>query len=1383
MREWNQKGQAFKKMKFVLKVLVFGILIFTARVIYSQGTGYKYFRYYTQVEYDHSFQNWAITQAENGMIYVANGGGLLEFDGVTWRPFGIPEWATVRSLAIDETGTIYIGGVKKIGFLEPKPDGTFKYVSLVDHLEESEKNFSNVWNTHATKEGIYFQTYKFLFRWDPEEKKMKSWPSSSTFWSAFVCNGDYIVNEKDRGLFKMVGDKRQPMPGSERFKEKKYRVYVMIPYDKNGSREYIVGTKTEGLYLYDEKNVKPFPTEVDEYLKQNQLYRGIRLKSGDIALATLQGGLVVLDSKGSLKRIFNKNYGLKGNIVLSVFEDIRGNLWLGQLSEISKIEYAAPISLFDKRSNLPEAVVSAIKYKNVLYAGTNDGLFYFESPGKFRKVTGISNFCWSLLEIGDSLLAATTSGVFQVEKDSAKRIIENNSYALLSSRFKDLVWCGTSAGLKALVLKNGKWTVMTNNHIVTVNQEIRTILEDEKGNVWLGTMAGKIFKVEFTGNITKPIVSEYNKNHGLPDGEISVTAAAGHIVFLTTKGLYRLGDKKKTIVPDRILGNKYAGGPNGLSIFRLLEDKNKHIWFGSGSRIYHAVPEPDGAYKIHARVFRRLPLTAQVNSIYPAPDGNIVWFASHIGLIRYDLTYKGNYPKDFQTLLRKVILNEKQESERKFFDGNNIQSYKDAKTSFPEFEYKDRNIHFEFATPFFQAENAIEYQSFLEGYDRGWSNWSKETKRNYTNLDAGQYTFHVRARNIYEDEGKEDVFKFTILPPWYQTWWAYLSYLILLLMLIFLIVKWRSRKLELAKQALEITVKERTQEIREKNIQLKEQSKKLQELDKAKSLFFANISHEFRTPLTLIMSPAEQMQSELEDKQQKKRLGVMLRNAQRLLTLINQLLDLAKLDSGKMKLQSSCQYIATYLEEMLVSFQEVAQQKKIDLKFHALKEDILLYFDPPKLEEVMYNLLSNALNFTGEGGSITVSVSIEEKESAKESPGLKSYVKISVQDTGIGVSKEELERVFDRFYQAGSFKEKRHKGTGIGLSLTREIVLLHHGTIDIHSQEDKGTEFVIRLPLGNDHLKPEEMVFSTGIPPKPQKGKEIKARFAESEEEAEIEEPVKKTGEHEKPVILVVEDEIDVRKYICEPLKTEYKIIEAGNGKEGIEMARKENPDLIVSDIMMPETDGIELCKTLKKDIDTSHIPIILLTAKAGEESVMEGLETGADDYITKPFNAHILLTRIKNLIDLRLELWKSLQRKNLKIPSKIKVSPLDEQFLFKFRGIIEKKLTDPDFRLEAIYEELKMPRSTFFKKIKALTGGKPNSFILSYRLERARQLLKENYGNVTDVAMAVGFNSSSYFTKCFTKEYGISPSSYQASESNPKSEPKSEPDSPSDSS
>jgi signal transduction histidine kinase/DNA-binding response OmpR family regulator len=597
----------------------------------------------------------------------------------------------------------------------------------------------------------------------------------------------------------------------------------------------------------------------------------------------------------------------------------------------------------------------------------------------------------------------------------------------------------------------------------------------------------------------------------------------------------------------------------------------------------------------------------------------------------------------------------------------------------------------------------------------------------------------------------------------------------------------RSWELEQEKRRLEKVVKERTEEIEEKNrqleqktAQLEEQSDKLKELDQVKSRFFANISHEFRTPLTLIIGPLEQMLSTCDDKEQKKKLKLMLRNSQRLLGLINQLLDLSKFESGKVKLQAGWLNIIPFLKGIAAAFEPLAVQKEVDLTFCTEEENIMLYFDPEKLEEVLFNLLSNAVKFTPAGGKISILVRSRSIEAENFLPDrmsrLTSYVEVSVCDTGPGIPREQLDHIFDRFYQSDNTYEHHQTGSGIGLALAKEMVELHHGTIEPHPREgeNSGTEFIIRLPMGDEHLRPDEIIEIPEMPSLRHPHGEILAfnRIEEKEVDSESE---SKPGTIDrgytaldgtkKNIILLVEDDGDIQEYMRGALEPLYTVVEAKDGEEGIQKAQEIIPDLIISDIMMPGIDGYELCRVLKNHRNTSHVPIILLTAKAGEADIIEGLETGADDYITKPFSTKILCTRIKNLIDLRRYLQQTIDREMTLKPTKMTVQPVEKEFIKELIDVIEKNIRDPDFNVEELCKKLYMSHATLYRKIHALTGESPTEFIRSYRLKRGAELLKKNFGTVLEVALEVGFSSANYFTKCFKKKFLHLPSTYQASE------------------
>jgi len=1359
----------------LLVALALGLVLLTPPDLAGRESGFKYFKNYSyRDDYEHQPQNWGIAQAPNGLIYAANNGGMLEFDGVSWRLFGIPGFSIARSVASDDDGTIYIGGGNQIGYFKPDDKGSLVYRPLTEYTEKHKWDFVDMRRVYVTRDGVYFQDKNYLFRWAGGQ--MTAIIAKKAIDSSFLCRGDLFVQIKGTGLMRVVGDSLQLLPRGDIFADK--IIYLIAPFGNGSpSQTLLIGTR-EGFFLYERDTLIPFNTETGDYIDKKQLYHGIRLSNGDFALATLRGGLVIMETTGKIKHIFDKSSGIQDDNVKYVFEDREGNLWLGLDKGISLIEYNSPFFHYDEKYNLPGLVLTVTRHQGDFYAGTNRGLFVLPAQDRaFQVAAGLDSNCWSLLSTGSSLLVATTDGLFQVDGwESARKVLQGRAYSLASStRFPGRTWCATNTGLILLTQQNGRW--QEDKRFADITQDIRSMLEDPAGRLWLAPTTNGAIRIDFPTGPDRPQVQVYGEESGFPPEEIYLAGAAGHVIFATTSGLFRFDEAKNAFIPDPILGTPFTGGPAGKPVFRLVEDKNRDIWIHSESRNYRAIPGANGSYTIHSIPFKRIP-TIQMNVIYPDPDEKNTWFGGFDGLTRYDKTFQEDYGQAFPTLIRKVMAND-----RLVFNGYQDKTPISPRAAVPRIQYKNRNPSFEFAAPFFEAVNETRYRCFLEGYDKVWSDWAKDRKRNYTNLDSGKYTFRVQAQNVYETPGQETTFPFRVRPPWYRTWWAYIIYFIGGLIGLFGIIKWRSYKLEHEKQRLESLVKVRTREIDEKNQQLetqthqlKEQSEKLQEMDQVKSRFFANISHEFRTPLTLIMSPLEDMLAEKPERKEKNRIDLMLQNSRQLLTRINQLLDLSRFDSGKIKLQAAPQNIVLYLKGIASAFQHLAQQKDLHLEFQAAEEEISLYFDAPKIEEVINNLLINTVKFTPEGGKITVSIARHtHQQPGDPEPGkfLPGFVQITVTDTGIGIPKDQLKNIFERFVQADNIREDAYKGTGIGLALAKEIIALHHGSIDVHSQEGKGTEFVIKLPLGHNHLKADEIV-TTHLSPSPARNfSGIESLYPASQKEApgcdqDEEETEVQTEEQRKNVILVVEDHPDMRNYICSSLSPLYTVVEAADGKQGIARAKEIIPDLIISDIMMPEKDGYELCRTLKADIDTSHIPIILLTAKASADSACKGLETGADDYITKPFNTQMLQVRIKNLIDLRRQLQLKIQRQKTLLPAEIQVSSLDDQFLKKFQGIIEDNLDNSDFTIDILCNKLKMSRSSLYRKIQALTGETPNQFIQSYRLERGAQLLKQNFGNVTDVAFAVGFSSSTYFSKCFKDRFQQSPSDFQAAQPPP---------------
>lgn len=516
-----------------------------------------------------------------------------------------------------------------------------------------------------------------------------------------------------------------------------------------------------------------------------------------------------------------------------------------------------------------------------------------------------------------------------------------------------------------------------------------------------------------------------------------------------------------------------------------------------------------------------------------------------------------------------------------------------------------------------------------------------------------------------------------------------------------------------------------------------------QELDKLKSRFFANISHEFRTPLTIILGLLDNFQNK-KNKEAENDIEVMRRNAHQLLDLINQLLELSKFEAGSAKLKAGPHDLANYLLKITNSFVSIAETKSIVLSLDdkgmntAKKHEV--FFEESKFEKVIFNLLSNALKFTPENGYIKVALNTTDDSAI-----------FSVSNSGPGISEENLPYIFDRFFQADSSSTRDYEGTGIGLSLVKEIVALHHGSISVSSKPNEETKFTIKLPLGSSHLKDDEIDYNTEtFNPQINVDNFITDNLTEE------------TLSESNTLVLVIEDHADLRKYICDQLKNEYKVLEADNGADGLAKAEQEIPDIIISDVMMPKMDGYELCNSIKSNEKTNHIPVILLTAKASTENKLEGLETGADDYLVKPFNPEELKVRVRNLIKSRQELRKKFSAEMLLRPSDITVPSTQKVFLDKLTSTIESHLEDENFNVEIIGREIGMSRTQIHRKLKAITNQSATEFIRTFRLHRAAQLIDQDAGSFAEIAYQVGFKTQAYFCTSFQELFGCSPTEYK---------------------
>lgn len=1373
--------------------LLFGQLLLPAagqaqEEAHFAGIGLPFIQNFSPNDYGGAHaQNWAVLQDNRGVMYFGNSIGVLEFDGVSWRLISIPN-AVVRSLAMDESGTVYVGGRGEFGYLAPDSIGALHYVSLVEKIPEAFRDFSTVWQIFANKSGIYAGTYEFLFRWQPQltspkaisdnakpviDGELRIWQPQTSISRLFVFGDTVFVQQPEIGLMHLVGDSLQIVPNGKQFSDIYIRIILALPGQNTTDKAtFLLCTRESDFFLYDMQSIRPFHVDaaIRKYLNTYRLYHGAVLPDNSIALSSSGGGLAVMDTSGHLQKYINRKSGLRSESVYFVYSDRQGGMWLALNNGIARVEYPAPFSYFNEQSGLQGNIAFIQKHDGRLYTGSNTGIYMLSEPPTeenfpaFEQIQSTGGNTGSFLPDDETLLVSARD-IYHIEKDKSVQAFnfETDATVMIPSRFRqDIAFVGLRPGLAVLKKAGKTWHIA--GQVAGVKTDVRSIAEEAPSELWLGNMNAGFSQVRIpgidaltAGNEQQEIpatVIDYGDSLGVPQGTGRVSRVADKVVFATNGGLRRFDAQRGIFLPDSIFGSRFADSTRMVS--HIIEDTRGNVWVKSTKdnirETAKGVRGKDGEYTWDITPFRRIADWGSVYDLYADPEeSQVLWIGGPSGLIRYDESVPKNYRADFRCLLRKVIVNR----DSTIFAG--VATAADESLP-PTLNYVDNNLRFQFAATSFEVPSANRYQFFLEGFDKRWSGWTDETQKDYTNIPEGSYAFRVRAKNIYDHLSSEDSYVFSVLPPWYRSWWAYVFY-----GLAFLGMLYSIRRYEMGRQQLKHNAKLREVE-----------ANKLQELDGLKSRFFANISHEFRTPLTLIMGQTESLLPDEDDAERKSKLQMSLRNAKQLLGLINQLLDLSKFEAGQATLKASQQNLVVLLQQMASSFESMAQQRRITLGFECDESEILLFFEQDKMEKIIQNLLSNALKFTPPGGKVLLKAEVEQSEQQSGSVEPAGEVKITVRDTGAGIPGDQLPHVFDRFYQVDSSQTREFEGTGIGLALTKDLVQLHGGGISVESSEGFGTTFVVRLPLGNAHLKPEQIVDAKAGGRRPEAGGSGQYSVTGDQLPVISDQSVEPSNQHppssvlpspsSDDFILIVEDNADMRSYIRESLAQDFNILESPNGEDGFAKAQEIVPDLIITDAMMPKMDGYELTRKIRLEAATCHIPIIMLTARADEEDKFEGLETGVDAYLTKPFNKKELHIRVRKLIEMRKQLRQQAGPKAILTPSEIKASSMDQQFLQRIREIIDENLENEDFSVDDLALKAGVGIRQLQRKLRAFTDSSPQQCIRTMRLLRARQLLEQGAGTVSEICFQVGYGNVNAFARAFREEFGVPPSSVRKS-------------------
>jgi len=1376
-------------MKSIFKLLLFYfIFIIPSLVLFAQNKQIKF----DYLGIEHGLSNDYITcfaQDSLGFIWIGTSYGVNRFDGISIEKFDFDieiSRCQAQKLFVDSMGRIWItynGGTKLFDY----HDGIFKWpfskqsdsltILSSEELLINEDKSNNLW---IGNQNGFFQidvvTLKILDHFNiPSYQKKQINIMSQVYLHPdtllFAIKNIYPSENKKRILIFDINNKK-----FHTIKGNSYSESIDFFISKKNSIWMLDGlvSKINKLELKIEKFLlSPFGVP-SHYEKP--IYSMLEDQLGDLWLGNYKSGLLFISVKSGKSIIFQSEIinstTIAGNRIRALFEDKDDNIWIGTDSGINIVKRRQSQFRhygFNHKSenSLPDGLITGI-------VSNQDGKIWISTFGGGVCEFDIENERFQLIPILKeiqfhpwvfSLLARKNGevwigsnydgGVYRLNYNNqliSRYFHSPNDTTTLSDHlvyelYEDNngnIWCVTSAGLNYYDSNSNKFfRIQYLSENSSTYQGVTSVYQDHDNRIWFGTTKGTIHYLEenYYADSLDIINTKLSQNKYVVEKKLTIidiySDSEDRLWLGTQDGLIKFDLKSEKFVNQKI-NNDLLGSP----IYKIIPDNSGDLWLLNNHEILRYSPQTlevsifgyrDGWVQNQHSGFK-----SQYTKLL---DGQIVVGGTK-GITVFHPDHIVNNPNippvkltGFQIFNKPVTLNE-----NNFYHGDSILTESITISESITLNHSQNNFSFQFAALEYTSPQSNQYSYKLEGFNDDWIDNGTNNFASFTNISPGDYTLRVKGSNndgVWNEEGTS--LKITILSPWWETWWAYTFYTLIAIGLFFSI-----RRYELNRQKIK-------HELEFEHIE----KEKVQEVDKMKSRFFANISHEFRTPLTLISGPVQQLISGDFRGSISEQYKMILRNCNRLLNLINQLLDLSRIESGKLKLKASPIDINELTRQLTMAFESLAKRKQIQLTIKESNDDIIAYVDRDKYEKIINNLLSNALKFTNAGGIVNVSINASQLfvDNLK-----KEVVVIKINDTGDGISNNHLPYIFDRFYQAEDSEEQEQGGTGIGLALAKEIVELHKGEITVQSELEKGSLFTILLPMGKDHLKPEEIV-EDQIMVLEKVESEIEELISNGSDRQILKENL--SSNNNLSTILIVEDNSDMRNYISNHLHLKYKIIEAENGEEGLKQARKYNPNLIVSDVMMPKMDGYRFCEKIKTDTKTSHIPVILLTAKADKSDRLEGFELGADDYLTKPFDAEELQVRIKNLIDQRQKLRELFQHNINVEPKEITVTSADENFIKRAIEIVEENMGNFQLDTTQLAKEIGIGRSHLNVKLRAITGCSTREFIRTLRLKRAAQLLKGKSGNVAEVAYAVGFNSLSHFSKIFNNHFGMLPSAY----------------------
>lgn len=1299
-----------------------------------------------------------ILRDKTGYVWIGTGNGLSRFDGtnvlILEKRFG--DQYNLRNMEIfdlheDSDGSIWIAADKGLFKYNPELEEVKDFLLARGILSQL-----NVYSLATDRDSLlWLGTNDGLKLFDKEAgiivKEYGNIPyepytlSNDAVLAVCCLNNDVWIGTAN-GLNKLGRNE-------ESFKRYFYdlnnpnsigsNVIRKIIADENGT--IWIGTESGGLSMYDkERDCFVNYNTGNSGIPHNDIRDIFNLGDGKMWLGTNGGGLSLFDTENlsfSTQQHDPLNAtSLTNNSVYVVYEDYDKILWLGFYAGGVNFDVAA-INDFNTISHLPGNDFSlcennvrslSIDSKQNLWAGTFGGLSFYDSQKQVFK-----NF----VNDPDDSFSLSFNTVTSILEDSKGRI-----------------WVGTYSGGVNQFVKNRFIHHRHNkrNESTLSGDNVYVIKESPQGRIWVATASGLHYYSEENNGWNRVLVYNIRDFVFLDNGGICLATINGLIIYSPESGTFELFDDERL---------------HGSLVVSLYYESGSDIWFGTQGEGFGSFNVEEKKYNLYDTK-DGLPSNF-VASIEKSGEDQF-WLSTYSGLslfnaktqefVNYGLAegvpFLEFYPRSSVCLPDSslafggadgiVVFNPKKlmssirGSKLRFnsfkIDGNDVvigeaSPLKKSIGSTREIElkYSQNDFSLGFNDINFKSRGLGQYAYKLENYMSEWNNIGNQTNIGFTNMDPGEYVLKVRKLGGDPIRGYQDEIqmKIKIIPPFWMTWYFYCLVVAVIIGIMYLYKKYTL-----------ISINQQN-EIRLQNLEYE----KHEEFNRLRMNFFTYISHELRTPLSLIVDPLNHLLKNNRDNENYRYIRLIENNSERIMRLVNQILDFRKLESDAINLQVGCMNVKAEVYKIFASFEHIAQSEHINYTFNSMLEDEFEgWIDSDKLEKIMYNLISNALKFTRENGEVIIGLNRNETGDT---------VQISISDSGFGIKPEKLQRIFEYFYSDETEARSYKAGVGIGLNYVKRLVDLHHGTITVESEMEKGSVFTITLPVRKEEYSRDEIrdtITNVSLPvskkissPKPLPENTILLKHSEN-----------------VPLILVVEDESELRNYIASQLSSKFRVLQAINGKDALEKMRQDIPDLILSDNVMPVMDGIEFCNSLKSNNSYHHIPFLFLSAWNSDDFKMRGLKEGAEDYLSKPFNYEILEAKICNIIQKRrllLEVAGQIVKVN---PSKIKIETTDEKFILKAQDVIEKNIDNPDFTTKNFEDELNMSHSVVYRKLKTLTGLSANEFIREFKIRRAAQFIEQdNNLTVLDVSLMVGFNDQKYFSRCFKKVIGVSPSEY----------------------